>query len=98
MCFCLQNPCSCKLYFPHADGVHVLDKPRKASFLTAEKKEVHLSLTNVFLLKGLIPANGEIWRVRRRALVPALHKKYLDSMINLFGDCGLHGAAQLERV
>ena len=49
-------------------------------------------------MKGLIPANGEIWRVRRRALVPALHKKYLESMINLFGDCGLHGVAQLERV
>jgi len=25
--------------------------------------------------KGLIPADGEIWRVRRRAIVPALHKK-----------------------
>ena len=53
---------------------------------------------HTYLMKGLIPANGEIWRVRRRALVPALHKKYLESMINLFGDCGLHGAAQLEKV
>jgi len=25
--------------------------------------------------KGLIPADGEIWRVRRRAIVPALHQK-----------------------
>lgn len=25
--------------------------------------------------KGLIPADGEIWRVRRRAIVPALHLK-----------------------
>ena len=25
--------------------------------------------------KGLIPADGEVWRVRRRAIVPALHKK-----------------------
>ena len=24
---------------------------------------------------GLIPADGEIWRVRRRALVPAIHKR-----------------------
>jgi len=23
---------------------------------------------------GLIPADGEIWKVRRRAIVPALHK------------------------
>lgn len=25
--------------------------------------------------KGLIPADQEIWRVRRRAIVPALHQK-----------------------
>ncbi|XP_022742926.1 protein LUTEIN DEFICIENT 5, chloroplastic-like isoform X3 [Durio zibethinus] len=25
--------------------------------------------------KGLIPADGEIWRIRRRAIVPALHQK-----------------------
>lgn len=24
---------------------------------------------------GLIPADGETWRVRRRAIVPALHQK-----------------------
>ncbi|KAL5702567.1 hypothetical protein ACHQM5_027769 [Ranunculus cassubicifolius] len=36
--------------------------------------------------KGLIPADGEIWRVRRRAIVPALHQKYVAAMISLFGD------------
>ncbi|KAI8556097.1 hypothetical protein RHMOL_Rhmol05G0225500 [Rhododendron molle] len=35
--------------------------------------------------KGLIPADGEIWRVRRRAIVPALHQKYVSAMISLFG-------------
>ncbi|XP_022746358.1 protein LUTEIN DEFICIENT 5, chloroplastic-like isoform X1 [Durio zibethinus] len=35
--------------------------------------------------KGLIPADGEIWRIRRRAIVPALHQKYVAAMINLFG-------------
>ncbi|KAM1095910.1 hypothetical protein EV1_010775 [Malus domestica] len=35
---------------------------------------------------GLIPADGEIWRVRRRAIVPALHQKYVTAMINLFGE------------
>lgn len=24
---------------------------------------------------GLIPADGEVWKVRRRALVPAIHKR-----------------------
>lgn len=27
--------------------------------------------------KGLIPADGEVWRVRRRAIVPALHQKVM---------------------
>ncbi|ONK79512.1 uncharacterized protein A4U43_C01F7110 [Asparagus officinalis] len=35
---------------------------------------------------GLIPADGEIWRVRRRAIVPALHQKYVAAMISLFGE------------
>ncbi|CAL1361773.1 unnamed protein product [Linum trigynum] len=35
--------------------------------------------------KGLIPADGEIWRVRRRTIVPALHQKYVAAMIGLFG-------------
>lgn len=34
---------------------------------------------------GLIPADGEVWRVRRRAIVPALHQKYVTAMIGLFG-------------
>lgn len=31
--------------------------------------------------KGLIPADGEIWRVRRRAIVPALHQKAITSLL-----------------
>ncbi|KIY93093.1 hypothetical protein MNEG_14871 [Monoraphidium neglectum] len=41
---------------------------------------------------GLIPADGEVWKTRRRAVVPALHKKYVASMVGMFGDCALHGA------
>jgi cytochrome P450 len=32
--------------------------------------------------QGLIPADGEVWKVRRRAIVPALHKKYVASMVS----------------
>ncbi|KAJ7566206.1 hypothetical protein O6H91_02G092500 [Diphasiastrum complanatum] len=35
--------------------------------------------------KGLIPADAEVWRVRRRAIVPALHRKYVAAMMDLFG-------------
>eukprot|EP00897_Mesotaenium_endlicherianum_P006369 jgi/Mesen1/5760/ME000292S04845 len=39
--------------------------------------------------KGLIPADGEIWRVRRRAIVPSLHKQYVAAMVELFGSASL---------
>lgn len=48
--------------------------------------------------QGLIPADGEVWRVRRRAILPSLHKKYLTSMVNMFGDCALHGCPTLDKV
>jgi beta-ring hydroxylase len=41
---------------------------------------------------GLIPADGEVWTRRRRVIVPALHKRYVASMVGMFGDCTLHGA------
>jgi cytochrome P450 len=43
--------------------------------------------------QGLIPADGEVWKTRRRAIVPSLHRKYIESMVNMFGDCVLHGAS-----
>lgn len=46
---------------------------------------------------GLIPADGETWKVRRRAVVPALHRKYVASMVNMFADCTLHGSVTLTR-
>jgi cytochrome P450 len=46
--------------------------------------------------KGLIPADPETWKVRRRAIVPAFHKKWLGAMVGLFGDCGVRLVAALE--
>ena len=37
--------------------------------------------------KGLIPADPETWTVRRRAIVPAFHKAWLNHMVGLFGYC-----------
>eukprot|EP00899_Mesostigma_viride_P018511 jgi/Mesvir1/26661/Mv20448-RA.3 len=37
---------------------------------------------------GFAIADGEVWKVSRRATVPALHKKYLEVMVDTtFGDC-----------
>ena len=37
--------------------------------------------------KGLIPADPETWSVRRKQIVPAFHKAWLNHMIGLFGKC-----------
>ena len=46
--------------------------------------------------QGLIPADGEVWRVRRRAVLPSLHRKYIHAMVDMFGDTTLHGVRTLE--
>lgn len=45
---------------------------------------------------GLIPADPKIWKVRRRAVVPGFHKRWLNSMVGLFGDCGDRLCANLD--
>ncbi|KAL4447666.1 hypothetical protein ABPG75_004885 [Micractinium tetrahymenae] len=47
--------------------------------------------------QGLIPADGEVWKVRRRAIVPALHRKYLAAMLDMFGECAEHGARMIDK-
>jgi cytochrome P450 len=37
--------------------------------------------------KGLIPADLETWKVRRRAIVPGFHKAYLEASLDMFGRC-----------
>ncbi|KAK7340336.1 hypothetical protein VNO77_21038 [Canavalia gladiata] len=51
----------------------------------AYSKGILAEILDFVMGKGLIPADGEIWRVRRRAIVPALHLKYVAAMIGLFG-------------
>ncbi|GAV77627.1 p450 domain-containing protein, partial [Cephalotus follicularis] len=59
---------------------HILRENSKAY-----SKGILAEILDFVMGKGLIPADGEIWRVRRRAIVPALHLKYVAAMINLFG-------------
>lgn len=42
------------------------------------------------LRRGCPAADGEIWKTRRRAIVPSLHRAYIAAMIEMFGDCTLH--------
>ncbi|XVF30384.1 hypothetical protein REPUB_Repub16aG0052600 [Reevesia pubescens] len=53
--------------------------------LTFGPKGILAEILEFVMGTGLIPADGEIWRIRRRAIVPALHQKYVAAMISLFG-------------
>jgi len=46
---------------------------------------------------GLIPADLETWKPRRRAIVPAFHKAYLEAMVAMFGACTQETVRKLER-
>lgn len=46
---------------------------------------------------GMIPADGEIWKTRRRVIVPSLHKAYIAAMIKMFGDCTSHATKLLDQ-
>lgn len=37
--------------------------------------------------QGLIPADPVTWKIRRRQIVPAFHKAWLEHMVGLFGYC-----------
>ena len=37
--------------------------------------------------KGLIPADPETWKVRRRAIVPGFHKAWYNTMCKTFVKC-----------
>lgn len=46
--------------------------------------------------KGLIPADLDTWKVRRRAIVPGFHKAYLEASLDMFGRCTARTVEQLE--
>ena len=45
---------------------------------------------------GLIPANGEIWMKRRRAILPSLHKAFIERMMGMFTECTNRGLERLH--
>lgn len=54
---------------------------------TAYDKGVLAEILEPIMGKGLIPADPETWKVRRKAIVPGFHKAWLAEMVNLFNDC-----------
>ena len=48
--------------------------------------------------KGLIPADPVTWSTRRRQIVPAFHKAWLNHMIGLFAHCNTPLLASLDKL
>ncbi|KAH7425048.1 hypothetical protein KP509_11G037600 [Ceratopteris richardii] len=62
----------------------------------AYSKGILAEILDFVMGKGLIPADEEVWRVRRRAIVPALHRKYVAEMVGLFGRAAENLCQKLE--
>lgn len=62
----------------------------------AYSKGILAEILEFVMGKGLIPAEEEIWRVRRRAIVPALHRKYVAAMVGLFGNASENLCKKLD--
>ncbi|XP_010495892.1 PREDICTED: cytochrome P450 97B3, chloroplastic [Camelina sativa] len=48
--------------------------------------------------KGLIPADLDTWKLRRRAITPAFHTLYLEAMVKVFSDCSEKMILKSERL
>jgi cytochrome P450 family 97 subfamily B polypeptide 3 len=53
----------------------------------AYDKGVLAEILEPIMGQGLIPANPEIWKARRRAIVPGFHKKWYNRMCSTFVEC-----------
>lgn len=72
------------------------------SYLLVKTDSVHpcpleTQISEFLFGKGFAVAEGELWKVRRRAVAPSLHKAYLETMVgSVFGPCALQLNRKLE--
>lgn len=94
LCF---GPKSFIVVSDHAAAKHILRENSQGY-----DKGVLAEILEDIMGKGLIPADPETWKVRRRAIVPAFHKRWLDRMTTMFGEktralcADLDGTVDLE--
>lgn len=48
--------------------------------------------------KGLIPADPETWKQRRRVIAPGFHALYLEAMVKIFTDCSEKCVRKFEKL
>nr|ATG70863.1 cytochrome P450 [Callitropsis vietnamensis] len=62
----------------------------------AYDKGVLADILEPIMGKGLIPADLETWKPRRKAIVPGFHAAFLEAMVKVFGDCSERTVKKLE--
>lgn len=64
----------------------------------AYDKGILAELLEPIMGKGLIPADLETWKVRRRAIVPGFHAAYLDAMVEIFDNCAERTVEKFDKL
>ena len=98
-------------YFKQFGGVYkllfgpksfiVVSDPEIARFILRDSpkfydKGVLAEILAPIMGKGLIPADPETWKVRRKAIVPGFHKAWYSAMCNTFAKCNQPLIQKLE--
>jgi len=84
-----------KSFLVISDPVQAKHVLREAN--TMYDKGILAEILKPIMGKGLIPADPKTWSVRRRAIVPAFHKAWLNHMVGLFGYCNEGLIENLEK-
>jgi hypothetical protein len=74
-----------KSFLVVSDPVQARHVLREAN--TDYDKGVLAEILEPIMGKGLIPADPETWKVRRKQIVPAFHQAWLSYLVGLFGYC-----------
>ncbi|KAF3495073.1 hypothetical protein DY000_02053824 [Brassica cretica] len=74
---------------PTAEGAvsDLFGKPLFLSLYDWFMEGVLAEILEPIMGKGLIPADLDTWKLRRRAITPAFHALYLEAMVKIFSDC-----------
>ncbi|XP_050232654.1 cytochrome P450 97B2, chloroplastic isoform X2 [Mercurialis annua] len=64
----------------------------------AYDKGVLADILEPIMGKGLIPADLETWKQRRRVIAPGFHASYLEAMVKIFTDCSERSTLKLEKL
>jgi cytochrome P450 family 97 subfamily B polypeptide 3 len=64
----------------HADYLLVVINPSLQDNPLNYDKGILAEILEPIMGKGLIPADPETWKVRRKAIVPGFHKAWLNAM------------------